>query len=64
LLIWKLGSVALLAFAIVMAAPVQCWVSARMFINGEVHRGVSAPFDGFVIETSAHSGDTVCKEDS
>lgn len=62
-LVWKLGSVALLLLALVMAIPVQYRVSARTVIEGEVHRVVSAPFDGFLLEAGVRPGDTVTKND-
>ncbi len=58
-LTWKVVSLGLVALALVLAVPIQYRVTAKTVIEGEVHRVVSAPFDGFLAEAPARPGDVV-----
>ena len=58
-LTWKLGAVVLLALVIVMALPITYRVSAKTVIEGEVHRVLAAPFDGFLQQVHVRPGDEV-----
>ncbi|MDP2219974.1 MAG: efflux RND transporter periplasmic adaptor subunit, partial [Hydrogenophaga sp.] len=58
-LTWKFGAVVLLTLVIVMALPITYRVSAKTVIEGEVHRVLAAPFDGFLQQVHVRPGDEV-----
>lgn len=58
-LTWKAAGLALLVLALLMAVPIPYRVSAKTVIEGEVHRVLAAPFDGFLQQVHVRPGDTV-----
>lgn len=58
-LTWKAVGLVLLVLALLMAVPIPYRVSAKTVIEGEVHRVLAAPFDGFLQQVQVRPGDTV-----
>jgi Barrel-sandwich domain of CusB or HlyD membrane-fusion/GAF domain len=58
-LTWKAAGLVLLVLALLMAVPIPYRVSAKTVIEGEVHRVLAAPFDGFLQQVQVRPGDTV-----
>lgn len=58
-LTWKAVGLTMLVLALVMALPMPYRVSAKTVIEGEVHRVLASPFDGFLQQVQVRPGDTV-----